>query len=79
MKRLTELDLAQILAKNPHVRLNRAESPPNRLTPLTSTIHRLEAEKPAVQPRKYRNQPTVVDGVRYDSKNPDSERHTKKD
>lgn len=69
--RWTNADLAEAMAKNPQLRLSR---PTMRLQPtregevMDAYVGMPEALKASPTPRKYRNEPIVVDGIRFDSK-----------
>ncbi len=66
MNRWSEMELAEVLSRNPQVRISRGR-PASNPKPQTGIVARSEPEKP-VRARKYRNEPVVINGVRFDSK-----------
>lgn len=73
---ITHEEFAEILARNPQLRISRQNRPVSRQTP-DGGMAKQAPETPAtplagvnggVKKRKYRNEPTVVDGIRFDSR-----------
>ncbi len=66
MNRWSEIELAEVLSRNPQVRISRGVAA-SKPTSASSTIPPLEPEKP-VTARKYRNEPVTHEGMKFDSK-----------
>ena len=67
MSRWTPEQLAEAMSRNPQLRLHQPKS--SQFGPVmdTTPIYPLPVEKPATR-RKYRNVPTIVDNIQFDSK-----------